>query len=88
MIELILLTGTIVAMSLSCTLIALILRNTVRDSRKLRNRPAIPTPALTHGVRAPDAIQWDLAVRGYDTPELCREDMLAREGALPGEDRF
>jgi hypothetical protein len=88
MIELILLTGTIVAMSLGCTLIALILRNTVRNSRKLRNRPANPTPALTHGVLAPDAIHWDLAVRGYDTPELCREDMLAREGALPGEDRF
>lgn len=85
MIELILLTGTILAMSLGCTLIALILRNTVRKSRKPPDNPA---RALMHGTVAAGALDWELAVRGYDTPELCREDMLARDGTLPGEDRF
>jgi hypothetical protein len=88
MLELILLTGTIVAMSLGCTLIALTLRRAVHRSRGLRKPPHIPARVSIDAAGVADAIRWDLAVRGYDTPELCREDMLARGGSVPDEDRF
>ena len=88
MLELILLTGTIVAMSLGCTLIALTLRRAVHRSRALRKPPHSPARVFSDGAGAAESIRWDLAVRGYDTPELCREDMLARGGSLPDEDRF
>jgi hypothetical protein len=88
MLELVLLTGTIVASSFGFALLALILRNAVRKSRKPRKLPETRATALIANASASNSLRWDLAVRGYDTPELCREDMLAREGTLPGEDRF
>ena len=88
MLDLILLTGTILAMSLGCTLVALIVRNTVRQSRKPCKPPHNPARVLIDGAVASDAIRWELAVRGYDTPELWREDTRTRGGSLPDEDRF
>jgi hypothetical protein len=88
MLELVLLTGTIVALSFGLALIALILRNAVRKSRKPRKSPDIKPVNVFHDANSLDSIQWELALRGYDTPELCREDRLARRGALPDEDRF
>ncbi len=88
MLELVLLAGTIVALSFGFVLIALVLRNAIRKSRKPRKLPDTRATVLIANANASDSLRWELAVRGYDTPELCREDMLARSGALPDEDRF
>jgi hypothetical protein len=84
MLELVLLTGTFFGFAL----ITLVLRNAVRKSRETRKSPDIKPFNFSYGANSLDSIRWELAVRGYDTPELCREDALARRGALPDEDRF
>ena len=74
--QLILLTGTIIAASIGFALVALILRNTIRKSRAMDNSSGIQTVDFTDV--DPDWGAKDLVVRGYDTPELWREDMLTR----------
>ena len=84
MLELVLLTGTFFGFAL----ITLFLRNAVRKSRKPGKSPDLKPVNSSYNANRLDSIRWELAVRGYDSPELCREDALARRGALPDEDRF
>ncbi len=84
--QLILLTGTIIAASIGFALVALILRNTIRKSRALDNSSGIQTVDFTDV--GPDWGAKDLAVRGYDAPELWREDVLARHRGRPDEKRL
>jgi len=84
--QLILLTGTIFALSIGIALIALILRNAIRKSWQ---------PDKSVGIQPVDFTDADLdwpardsAVRGYDTPELWREDMLTRHRRRPDEKRL
>ena len=84
--QLILLTGTIIAASIGFALVALILRNTIRKSRALDNSSGIQTVDFTDVY--PDWGAKDLVVRGYDTPELWREDMLTRHRGRSVEKRL
>jgi hypothetical protein len=84
--QLILLTGTIIAASIGFALVALILRNTIRKSRALDNSSEIQTVDFTDV--DPNWAAKDLAVRGYDTPELWREDMLTRHRGRSAEKRL
>ena len=88
MLELVLRTGTIVASFFGFALITLVLRNAVRKSRKPGKSPDLKPVNFSYDANSLDSIRWELTVRGYDRPELCREDALARRGALPDEDRF
>jgi hypothetical protein len=74
----ILLTGTILASSMVCVLLALLLHSAIKDcawrvsiSKSRRWRIHDDNHRCT-------ANSWEEAVRGYDTPELYREDLLAR----------
>jgi hypothetical protein len=84
--QLILLTGTIIAASIGFALVALILRNTIRKSRALDNSSGIQTVDFTDV--DPDWGAKDLVVRGYDTPELWREDMLTRHRGRSAENQL
>ena len=84
--QLILLTGTIIAASIGFALVALILRNTIRKSRQPHNSSGNQTVDFT--AADPDWTTTDLVVRGYDTPELWREDMLTRQRGRSAEKRL
>jgi hypothetical protein len=81
--QLILLIGTIIASSIGFVLVALILRNAIRESRQPNNPSGVQTVDFTNA--DPDWTARDLAVRGYDTPELWREDVLTRHRGRPEE---
>jgi hypothetical protein len=82
----ILMAGTILAFSLGFALAGFILNEAIRNSRR---RP-IGKKDYRGQLRAPQTLQYsvlgDPACRGYDTPELHREDSLART-KKPGNDR-
>jgi len=84
--QLILLTGTIIASSIGLVLVALILRSTIRKSRQPDDSSGVQSVGLTDA--DPGWGAKDLAVRGYDTPELWREDMLTRHRGRPDEKRL
>jgi len=78
--ETILITGTIFASSVGCGLLALLLRATVRSARW-------PAKGQLIGNHQPDNKQGATETscqagkfRGYDTPELYRDDLIARSG--------
>jgi hypothetical protein len=76
----ILLTGTILASSIGCALIALVLRSALRNARRRSDDQAIRD---WETLDAGDALQGnrrEAALQGYDTPELYREDLLSRMG--------
>jgi len=72
----ILMAGTILASSLGFALAGFILNDAIRNSRRR------PGPKEKPQLRAAQTLQYsvlsDPICRGYDTPELHREDSLAR----------
>ena len=82
----ILIAGTILASSLGFALAGLILNDAIRNSRRRPVRKKDYRPQL----RAVQTLQYsvlaDPICRGYDSPELHREDSLART-KKPGNDR-
>jgi hypothetical protein len=78
--------GSIIASSLGLALAGLVLREAIRNSRsQTRSKPfhdrVFTDPASVFRSRI-----WDIAVRGYDTPELQHDDNLARQ-RQSGNDR-
>jgi hypothetical protein len=71
--------GVGIAVSFGVVMYAMILRAAIMSSRS-RSRPAAVDPA-TRLQPLPSFDDWDLAhaVRGYDSPELCRDDTAARQ---------
>jgi hypothetical protein len=76
----ILLTGTILASSIGCALVMLVLGGAIKSAWK---RPASDSISSLEFDDA-GVFEFDhdnAAVRGYDSPELCREDCAARLSA-------
>jgi hypothetical protein len=73
--HLILLTGTTMAATMGFALAALVLRNALGKSSKASDSQA----KNANDFSSEKSTEWPLpAVRGYDMPELWREDTLAR----------
>lgn len=79
--QIILLTGTLLASSVGTALGALILRNAIRNAWR-RVKVAERRTAEFIGDADLDVRSRDLAVRGYDTPELAWEDIRMRTRLL------
>ena len=70
-------TGTILASSIGCTLAALVLGSAIKSAWKRTGAEHL-TGLEFIGADACSFPGYDSAVRGYDSPELCREDYAAR----------
>jgi len=68
--------GTIIASSFGFALVGLVLREAIKNARtqwatrdvSLSDLPSLDTPV----------IDWEIAVRGYDSPEVEKDDRSAR----------
>lgn len=76
--RLILMIGTIMASSMGFALAGLILGDTIRNSRRSSTPRRLPKPRHTVATDAFNAALDGLPIRGYDTPELYRDDTRAR----------
>lgn len=75
--QIILVTGTILASSIGFALSVLVLRNAISNS--WRRAHVDESQAAEFADTAHQGLRpWDLAVRGYDHPELAWEDILMR----------
>jgi hypothetical protein len=73
----ILMTGTILASSIGCALVMLVLGGAIKSGRKQPASDSISSLECNEaGVF--EFNSDNAAVRGYDSPELCREDCAAR----------
>jgi hypothetical protein len=82
----ILMAGTILASSLGFALVGFILGDAIRNSRRLPARKGVHKRQILAVQDFQESIFSDPTYRGYDTPELHREDSLART-KKPGNDR-
>ena len=75
--QLLLVVGIVLASSMGLALLALVLKSSLRNSRTSRFDNVQTLPLIEEPVLAENT---DLAhaVRGYDTPELYRQDELSR----------
>ena len=73
--QIILVTGTILASSVGLALTVLIVRNAISNSKAYVDESQTAEFA---GTAYQDLCPWDLDVRGYDHPELAWEDILMR----------
>jgi hypothetical protein len=74
----ILMAGTIIASTLGFALAGMILGDAIRNSRRRPAPRRVYAPRFIPNERASDSRFRDPPCRGYDTPELYREDTLAR----------
>ena len=75
--QIILMTGTILASSVGLALTVLIVRNAISNSWRKAYVDGSQAAEFA-GTPYQDLCPWDLAVRGYDHPELASEDILMR----------
>ena len=83
MVQLILISGTVTALTVGVTLLVLVLLRTIRSSASLTGLSKIG-PLNVERETASES-HWVLpepVIRGYDTPELYQEDSLARSGGV------
>lgn len=83
MVQLILISGTVTALTLGVTLLLLVLVRTIRRSAAVTASSEIGP--LNAEDESPTESHWVLTepvIRGYDTPELYREDSVARSGRV------
>ena len=71
--------GSIIASSLGLALAGLVLREAIRNSRRQARSKAFHDRIFTDPAGVFDSRVWDIAVRGYDSPELRHDDALARQ---------
>jgi hypothetical protein len=76
--SIVLMVGTILASSIGFALAGLILSEAIRNSRRQTSSKNTDKPRLVADDSFRVSTLCDLAHRGYDTPELHREDTLAR----------
>ena len=74
----ILLTGTILASSIGCALITLLLLSAIKRSWEHLVGTSNGRWRFSDNHNHSAADSWQGIVRGYDTPELYQEDLLAR----------
>lgn len=84
--RMILMAGTIIASTLGFALAGMILGDAIRNSRRRPAPRRFYTPRFIANASASGSRFRDPPCRGYDTPELYREDNLART-KKPGNDR-
>ncbi len=81
MVQLTLFAGMLIALTVGVTLFLLVLVRAIRNSAPVTDSSEIG-PLRADG-ESPTEFHWMLTervVRGYDTPELYREDSIARSG--------
>jgi hypothetical protein len=84
--RLILMAGTIIASSLGFALAGLVVGELLRSSRRRAAPNRVYRPRFLGDENAQDLPFVEPECRGYDTPELYREDTLARK-KQSGNDR-
>jgi hypothetical protein len=83
MVQLILISGTITALTLGVTLFLLVLIRTIRSSAAVTGSSAVgPLNADGESPTESYSMLNESVIRGYDTPELYREDSIARSGRV------
>ena len=83
MVYLTLLAGMVIALTVGVTLFLLVLVRAIRNSAPATDSSEIGPPRAEG--ESPTEFHWMLTervVRGYDTPELYREDSMARSGGV------
>jgi hypothetical protein len=70
--------GTIIASTIGFALVGRALSEATRNSRRHSRSKNSYRPAFTDPASIFDLPAWDIAVRGYDSPELRRDDDRAR----------
>ena len=78
--------GTIIASSIGFALAGLVLRDAIKNSRPRRPVKNFHSALFADPIGVFEARTWDIAVRGYDSPELQHDDALARQ-RLSGTNR-
>jgi hypothetical protein len=76
--SIVIMVGTILASSIGFTLAGLVLSEAIRNSRRQASSKKTDEPRLFFDDSFRISTLCDLVRRGYDTPELHREDTLAR----------
>jgi hypothetical protein len=71
--------GTIIAASIGFALAGLVLRDAIKNSRPRRAAKSLHGALFADSAGVFDSRTWDIAVRGYDSPELQHDDALARQ---------
>jgi hypothetical protein len=84
--RIIFMTGTIIASSIGLALAGLVLRDAIKNSRPRRLAKNLHSALFTEPAGVFDSRTWDIAMRGYDSPELRHDDTLARQ-RLSGSNR-
>lgn len=77
--RIIFLAGSLIASSLGLALAGLVLREAIRNARRQTQPRGSRDRVFADPARVFEARIWDIAVRGYDNPELHYDDTLARE---------
>lgn len=83
MVQVVLFSGMVIALTVGVTLSLLVLIRAVRNSTAVTESSQIG-PLSADG-ESPTESHWmptEDTTRGYDTPELCREDSIARAGGV------
>jgi hypothetical protein len=70
--------GTIIASTIGFALAGLVLSERSKTRRRRSRSKNSYSPAFTDPTSIFDLRSWDIAVRGYDSPELRRDDSRAR----------
>ena len=76
--RILLVAGTIIASTIGFALAGLILSEATKPPRRHSRSRNSYGPAFTDPTSIFDLRSWDIAVRGYDSPELRRDDGRAR----------
>jgi hypothetical protein len=77
--RLILMAGTIIASSVGFALAGLIIGEVIKNSRRRHAPNRVYRPRFLADDNVQDLPFFEPGCRGYDTPELYREDTLARK---------
>lgn len=77
--RIIFLAGSLIASSLGLALAGLVLREAIRNARRQTQARSSRDRTFADPAGVFEARIWDIAVRGYDSPELRYDDALARE---------
>lgn len=77
--QLIIVLGMGIAVSFGVALLALILRAAIVNSRRPAKAKIVNPAEVIQGPLSCDGSNLAHAIRGYDTPELFREDSIARQ---------
>ena len=76
--------GTLLASSLGFALAGLVLREAIRNARAHKPLQACCSSVVSFTDSL--GMRWETAVRGYDSPEIAQDDIVARARSL-GNDR-